>query len=171
MGVIATRLTHSALSRWNGHPCQRNFPPGSFIDVRKNHHLFLLPSKLLYDWLSGLVLEWIRRSGTRNSSLAVAIYWADGSSERLPRAHFMSRGLRVGNGHNKKSFLVAAQMKFSIEPEERKYRLLCVTKALSTLDSLVCLRLFLQGSFAQTLAEVSPWAQLPSCGCVMWEMQ
>lgn len=38
-------------------------------------------------------------------------------------------------------------------------RLLCVAKALSTPDSLVCLRLFLRAFFAQTSAEVSPFAQ------------
>lgn len=49
-------------------------------------------------------------------------------------------------------------MKYLIGPREEKWE--TVAKALSTPDSLVCLWLFLWGSFAQTSAEVSPLAQL-----------
>lgn len=108
-----------------------------------------LPSYCTTD-CAGLVLESIRRSGTRNSSLAVAIYLAGGSSERLPEAHFYPGDYGLVTAIIKARSGCGLKEVLNQHWRRKVERLLGVAKALSTpecLDWCVC-GCFLQGSFA-----------------------
>lgn len=128
-----------------------------------------LPSYCTTD-CAGLVLECIRRSGTRNSLLAVAIYLAGGSSEQLPEAHFYPGDYGLVTAIIKAHSGCSLKEVLNQHWRRKVERLLGVTKALSTpecLDWCVCGRFY---KALLLMAEVSPLAQLSRCWFVMWEM-